>query len=667
VTRKDPLRHFRVEAREIVDSLEAGLLRGAQGEAEMRELFRLAHTLKGAARLVQQGTLADLSHALEDVLDHHRESGEPLSDQEQRELLMLVDGLRRGLPANQQEGSEAAPGATVHERDFDVLRIPVEDMDALATSVLEAQVRSASLKDGLKALAELTRFAKSLREQALSSTAQPGSMGARTRASLDELVVRVEQCRGPLVDAFEQLERELNEVGESTAKLRLVDVSVLFPELERAVHDASRTLGREIAFSAQGFKVGIDAHVLGELRGALLHLVNNAVAHGIEDAEERRACGKSARGAVTVRVERRGARVAVRVEDDGRGIDTAAVRRAAEARPFLRGLDPSLSPEALIFEPGLSTAAQVSDLAGRGVGLDAVREAVSRCKGTVAAFPLEHAGTCFEIVVPSSLTAVRALAVTALDQICLVPLEAIESTVHLADARIVGRGADTVIAHGDVNVPFRALAAALDPTVSNPMTRVGVLVHTRQGRLMLGVESLGETREVIVQPLPRAAGACPFAAGAAFDALGDPQLVLDLDGLHGLHVLPRQVASGAAQQPLLIIDDSLTTRMLEQSILETAGYNVELASSAEEGLSKLRENTYALVIVDVEMPGMNGYEFTQKLRASPVFGRLPVIMVSSLASVESRRRGEEAGISAYIVKGEFDQGRFLRTVAELLS
>jgi two-component system chemotaxis sensor kinase CheA len=666
VSRKDPLRHFRVEAREIVDSLEASLLRGAQGEAEIRELFRLAHTLKGAARLVQQGTLADLSHTLEDVLAHHRESGEPLSDQEQRELLMLVDGLRRALPANQQEGTEAAPSATGAERDFNVLRIPVEDMDALATAVLEAQVTAASLKGGLKALGELARLAKGVREQALSSTAQQG-IGARMRASLDELVLRVEQSRAPLVDAFEQLERELGEVGERAAKLRLVDVSVLFPELERAVHDASHTLGREIAFSAQGFKVGIDAHVLGELRGALLHLVNNAVVHGIEDAQERRACGKSARGAVTVRVERRGARVAVRVEDDGRGIDTAAVRRAAEARPFLRALDHSLAPEALIFEPGLSTAAQVSDLAGRGVGLDAVRQAVSRCKGTVAVFPLEYAGTCFEIVVPSSLTAVRALAVMALDQICLVPLEAIESTVHLADARIVGRGADTVIAHGDANVPFRALATALDPAVSSPITRVGVLVHTQQGRLMLGVEALGETREVIVQPLPRAAGACPFAAGAAFDALGDPQLVLDLEGLHGLHVQARQAASSAVQKPLLIIDDSLTTRMLEQSILETAGYSVDLASSAEEGLSKLRENSYALVIVDVEMPGMNGYEFTQKLRASPAFGRLPVIMVSSLASAESRRRGEEAGISAYIIKGEFDQGRFLRTVAELLS
>jgi two-component system chemotaxis sensor kinase CheA len=326
-----------------------------------------------------------------------------------------------------------------------------------------------------------------------------------------------------------------------------------------------------------------------------------------------------------------------------------------------------LPPEALIFEPGLSTASQVSDLAGRGVGLDAAREAVQRCKGTVAAFALEGGGTCFEIVVPSSLTAVRALTVMVLDQICLVPLEAIESTVHLAGARIVGRGADTMIVHGESNVPFRALASALDPSVVNPPTRVGVLVQTQHGKLMLGVEALGETREVIVHPLPSAAGACPFAAGAAFDALGDPELVLDLNGLHMLHAAPSEAAAApTAHKPLLIIDDSLTTRMLEQSILETAGYAVDLASSGEEGLSKLREGSYGLVIVDVEMPGMNGYEFTQKLRASPAFGRLPVIMVSSLSSAESLRRGAEAGISAYIVKGEFDQGRFLRTVAELL-
>jgi two-component system, chemotaxis family, sensor kinase CheA len=236
----------------------------------------------------------------------------------------------------------------------------------------------------------------------------------------------------------------------------------------------------------------------------------------------------------------------------------------------------------------------------------------------------------------------------------LVPLDAVVATTRLAPSSLAVAGDGRALLHEGTALPFRQLSRWLDPHAEVSPGRIAVVLTTAHGQVAVAADSLHGTRDV---------------TGIAFDSQGDPELVLDPEGLLALSAEASKGDDDAAaiERRILVIDDSLTTRMLEQSILEAAGYQVDVASCAEEGLEKALQNRYGLIVCDVEMPGMNGYEFTKETRSRPELQAIPVIMVTSLASEESRRRGRDAGVSAYIVKGEFDQGGFLRTVGELLS
>src|SRR5580692_8972316 len=195
-----------------------------------------------------------------------------------------------------------------------------------------------------------------------------------------------------------------------------------------------------------------------------------------------------------------------------------------------------------------------------------------------------------------------------------------------------------------------------------------VVIEGANALAAVGVERLCGTQNLVLRPLPELTPCDPIVAGASFDAEGYPQLVLDPHGVveHVHRAGPALSAASAPRAPILVIDDSLTTRMLEQSILESAGYEVDVATSGEEALERVRKRRYALFLVDVEMPGMDGFSFIERTRSEPILRDIPAVLVTSRNAPEDRRRGEQAGASAYIVKGEFDQNYLLRMTKELV-
>jgi two-component system chemotaxis sensor kinase CheA len=408
----------------------------------------------------------------------------------------------------------------------------------------------------------------------------------------------------------------------------------------------------------------------------LLHVVRNAVAHGIESDAERTAVGKPPVGRIDLEVERRGHRVAFLCRDDGCGVDVEAVRREAARR----GLVPPSELAAmgdqgilrLMLKGGLSTKGTVTEVSGRGIGLDVVRDVATRLRGEVSIQSDPGRGTTMEICVPVSLSALPAIVVDAGGIAASVPLEAVRRTLRLAEGDIArSPQSDSIVYEGKV-IPFVPLAKALRRQASSHRSQrrcSAVVVRSGETLAAVGVDRLVGTANVVVRSLPSSAHADAIVAGASLDAEGNPQLVLDAEGLVAAALAGCGAvaeAQGASKRPVLVIDDSLTTRMLEQSILESAGYTVELATSAEEALGKTRNRHYGLFVVDVEMPGMNGFEFVAQTRADPVLRETPAILVTSRESEEDRRRGQEAGARAYIVKGEFDQGFLLQTIRELM-
>ena len=700
----DPYRYFRIEARQLVEGLGGGLLElervGATPELVER-LLRLAHTLKGAARVVKQPQIGEQAHAIEDLLEPHRVANADGRSADVPRLLQLVDAIAAGVaaldapivpvrevvPVAQAPDGKPQPQVApitpspvpvrVNEA-LDNVRVDVGELDALVEGLTEVSVRLTAMRAPVDEL----RRARTLSAQLATHLARSDQDGERdvpsTRRLAHELQTLLGTVERALGDGLQQTGRELGDVGEQAHRLRLMPVSAMFATLERAARDIGHALHKEVAFATSGGDQRIDANVLAPVREALLHVVRNAVAHGLESAGERRAAGKPPIGQVRLEVERRQNRIAFICRDDGRGIDTAAVRRSALARGLIGEADAAtMAPADLVrfvLHSGVTTATELTDIAGRGVGLDVLRAAAAQLKGEITIDTNAGRGTSIEVCVPISLASLPALVVEAGGVIVAVPLDDVQEALRVTQSDVAGAPThDSLVVQGRP-LPFVRLAALVPgaaPVATNARAACpAIVVRNGDARAVFAIERLVGTAELVVRPLPRLAGASPLVAGAAFDADGHPQLVLDAAALvQAAHAgRGRAIAAPApvARAPVLIIDDSLTTRMLEQSILESAGYDVELATSAEEGLELAYARPFSLFVVDVEMPGMSGLQFVERTRRDPQLQEVPAILVTSRGSAEDRRRGVEAGARDYIVKGEFDQGRLLDTIRRLV-
>jgi two-component system chemotaxis sensor kinase CheA len=702
---KDQYKYFRIEARELLEGLSRATLqleRGEQCAESLAELLRLAHTLKGAARVVKQSEIADCTHALEEVFAPYRESERAIPAERIDRALQLLDKVAvqlslldlaradaaKGDGAKGEVAKSGAAGETKRmageDAAYETVRVEVEEMDRLLDGVTEAAVQIRGLRAELETLEEARRTANRLSEHMQPGADGPakngyerGRNGAELRGEAGELETRLARLRRNLGSGIDQVEAEFTQVWDAANRLRLASAATVFPALERAVRDASQSLGKQARFAPSGGASRLDAHVLAALRDALLHLVRNAVAHGIEMPAERVARKKEVCGVVSLRIEQRGTRMLFVCEDDGRGVDLEALRRVAVERGILaagktEGFGMKEAAK-LMMQGGVSTAGTADEISGRGIGLDVVREVVARLKGTVELQSEPGLGTKVAIGVPVSLSSLAALEVTASGVTAAIPLDATAKTMRVADGEIArAAGRESLVCNGQA-IPFLSLSRILGKPESERAKRgfrpVVVVVSPQGGRAALGVDRLVGISTVVVRPLANRVVAEKSVAGTSLGTEGDVRLVLDADGL-----VAEANAGGAAAvaesatklDPVLVIDDSLTTRMLEQSILESAGYEVELATSAEEGLEKARAKKYGLFLVDVEMPGMSGFEFVARTRADARLSQVPAILVTSRNAAEDRKRGEEAGAKAYIVKGEFDQGYLLRMTRELM-
>ncbi len=677
---KDPYRYFRVEARDLLTQMSDALLAAENADPDAQaalpsRLLRLAHTLKGAASVVRLPDIAALAHAIEDLLTPLRDAGQALSRIDGDATLVLIDEAQAAVaalanpapaavvPAVASDTAPAAaltPGATDSSAaslvppDVDALPLPIMEIPQLATR--EVDTLSDSLAETLTHVVTLQRLATELTHLREALPLAPEDLSTR--------LLRIEEH---LERGGRQLERELLQARDHAEQLRLAPASVLFGPLQRAARDAARTLGKQVQFHGSGGDVKLEAGVLNAALAALVQIIRNAVAHGIETPDERLAAGKPAAGRIDLHVVREGRQIYLRCQDDGAGLDLAALRRTALAKgvPNAAQLDDQGLIDRLL-RGGLSTARHVNTLAGRGVGMDLVRDTAERLGGQLSLRSRPGQGTTLELRVPLRLGAVRALGVLTGGVCAWVPLEAVEQVVQQPQIH----GQQLVL--GQDLLPYVRLSELLMPTQPAPAKppATAVLLRCGERRAALGVDAVDGVSTVIWRPPPDLLPPSPIVTGLTLDAAQQPLAVLSPDGL--IHAArrarPLPVVAARPQATILVIDDSLTTRMLEQSILEAAGYRVHMASSAEDGLEAVRRQAYALVLVDVEMPpGMDGFSFVEQLRADEALRELPAVLVSSRNAPEDLARGVAVGADGYIIKGEFSQNSFLDKVAELVA
>jgi len=669
------------EAEEHLASLQSGLLvleRNPTRTSLLHELLRNAHTLKGSARMVGLSDISAITHTMEEQLKG-MEQGERTIDAEAIDLLLkgsdavalITSALSRGeapnldverFVAEYERGELGRPMPTESreapaEQLSETVRANVKTLDALVNLIGEMIINKKRLE------------AKLLQLREIAAACEPAAAAPllEFRRGLEEDVLYLDYL--------------IQELHEKAMGLRMLPLRSISDGFERLVRDLSQQLGKDVRFETIGQSIEMDRVLLEGLKPMLIHLLTNAVCHGIESPEERIAAGKMRQGVVRLTARHEGSSVLVEVRDDGKGIDPAGIRAAALARGVIdaREAEGLTDEEALYLtlRPGFTTAEIVTDVSGRGVGMDVVKKNVERLKGNLALTSEVGNFSQITLQLPLTLSVIEALIVRCGGETFAVPINYVQEILKVRAPEILTLGASEVIKVRGVTTPLYSLSGILDlpqQGESETGTLAAIVLKLCDQRIACTVDAHLGSSEVVVKGLGGQFKNVRFVFGATILGDGNPALILNVPDLFGAGssgarptLLRDGEESGKRRFRVLVVDDSITTRTMEQSILVTHGYSVVTAVSGEDALEKTADDAgFDLIISDVEMPGINGFELTRVLRSSEQYRETPIIIVSSLSRDEDKRQALQAGAQAYIVKGAFDQGMLLETVQMLI-
>jgi two-component system chemotaxis sensor kinase CheA len=745
---------FRVEAEEHLDLITTGLLDLEKASAVDKQMtiveniFREAHSLKGAARSVKMTEVEAFCQSMESLFAEWKGGELDPSPELYDTLHKAVDSLRQLLASTddahaatlkdqiRQLGEQLAdplPGLSAKQKNpassgqaypvvsqsqpflptpeakpMETVRIPTEKLDAvllqseeLLSVKLATSQHAAELKEINAALVRWKRkWAKvRLEVQTVTRTvAKNGQDAARRHGQFTKITEFLDwnlQSFTELDDHLTAMKRSAEQdrralgamVDDLLADMKnvlMLPFSSILEALPRLVRGLSRDQGKEVDLAIEGGEVEIDRRILEEMKDPLIHLIRNCIDHGIERPEEREQKNKPRRGAIKIAISRLdGSKVQLLISDDGRGIDRAKIQTSA----LKLGLSSQQEAEnlndpetlALVFRSGVSSSPMITNLSGRGLGLAIVREKAEKLRGTVTVQSEVGGGTNFRVVLPLTIATFRGVPVRVGHDLFVLPSVTIERVARVKREKIkTVENKETIeldgktfsLAHlGDVlELPRKERSE----DANNGATVV--LISQNGIRIAFLVDEVINEEEVLVKTLGQQLSRVRNIAGATVLANRKLVPILNVSDLMQSAVRVSGTVRAAAtasekekprNKSVLVVEDSITTRTLLKGILEAAGYNVNTAVDGVDGLTWLRRSEFDVVVSDVEMPRMNGFDLTAKIRADEKLSELPVILVTALQSREDQERGMDVGANAYIVKSSFDQSDLLEVVGRL--
>lgn len=763
---------FKTEQAEHVQKINQGLLALEKNPANqqelLKEIFREAHSLKGAARAVGLTTIESLGHGLEEVLLGAKEgrlsfsaelfdllyqaldaveavlerveAGDSTPAAEVLALLARLEAAGRpqrpetGQPEPEPRQPEqpepereatAQPQVEAGEQEpatrqineervepvvavrtttasDETIRVSVSKLDALMgqfSELLGAKIRAeqrlAEVRQMQAVAAEWHKASLGLRSQTnrLLRSNQNNGQRKDMAALLSFTVSNQEQLRAFSVQAnglYRQLANDtlrlsliIDELQDEIKRVRMLPLSTITTTFGRMVRDLAREQGKVIDLEIEGGETELDKRVLEQIKDPLMHLLRNAVDHGLEKREERIAAGKAEEGRIVLSASQQGNNVVIRVVDDGGGLNLEAIRTAAVRKGMMPLAEAQKLSDgevaALIFSSGLSTSRIITDISGRGVGLDVVRQNVEELHGTLEVGFEAGQGTWFTLTLPLTLASSRGLLVRAGGQTFALPLSTVERMLQVEPGKIRQVEGKEAISYQGRPVAVARLAELLEippGEAGSAQQSTVVIVAVAEKRLGLLVDELAGEQEIVMKSLGKQLAKVGGIAGAT--VLGNGQVILVLHAGDLVKLAGRQAGRQAVTEMngtrglkqskrVMVVDDSITTRTLEKNILEAAGYQVMLATDGEEALGLLGvEGLAHLIVSDINMPRLDGFELAQRVKQDVRYSEIPVILVTSLDSPADKARGIEVGADAYIVKSQFDQGNLLDTIEQLI-
>ena len=728
---------FRVEVENQAPLLTAGLLaleRDPEAADQLEACMRAAHSLKGAARIVDIAAAVGVAHAMEDCFvaaqesrlrlrqDHidlllggvdllarfaHSPEMEPLDSPQVTAFARALESAMQdngksdpapdAMEAASEEALSRAPAAMLGSTAPDrVVRVSADNLNRLLGLAGESLVAARWLRPFADSLLRLKRLQHeavqrldALHDHAAMPTASPEESA---RIALDEIKRRVVECEQLLaegladVETFERRSADLSRrLYDEAVACRMRPFADGVHATPRMLRDLGRSLGKQVRLEIVGAATPVDRDVLERLDAPLGHLLRNAIDHGIELPEQRLAVGKPAEGVVRLEARHSAGALEISVSDDGRGISLDAMRRAVVERNHTKAeLAAELSEAELLeflFLPGFTLSDRVTDMSGRGVGLDAVQDMVKQVRGSVRVSTEAGQGTRFQLQLPLTLSVMRTLLADVGGEPYAFPLARIvraskvaPGQVELLEGRqhieVDGRRIGLVTAH--------QILQAQEPQAAGGDLSVVVIGDHGETYGVVVDRFLGE-RELVVHALdPRLGKIKDISAGALMED-GSPVLIIDVEDM--IRSVQKLIASGHLSQAqpgghaavdgrkrkrVLVVDDSLTVRELERKLLAQHGYEVEVAVDGMDGWNAVRTGHFDLLVTDVDMPRMDGIELVALVKKNPNLKSLPVMIMSYKDRAEDHRRGLEAGADHYLTKGSFHDETLLQAVVDLI-
>jgi two-component system chemotaxis sensor kinase CheA len=728
---------FRMESEEHLQCLDDGLLSLEQRPADkalLDDIFRAAHSIKGSARMLGLNEIQTLAHNLEDSLGAIRNGAVTVDKNMAADLYQKLAVVRHlvedavgesigtdALPASSPESSSESkpvvikpavveqvaeaisetpkpesvpvlpaepvniPEAKKTSFQIGTIRIDPQRLDVLLTHAGELAVTNAHIARRLLALDTLVdsceEWTRSLKAMGLSI--QDENFTLKGLSQLQTLLI---QLRSGLYEDSRRLDFVSEQLENGIRTIRLLPFSTIFNQFPRLVHELAESLHKDVELAIEGAEVVVDKRILEELKDPIMHLLRNAICHGLEDSAQRINSGKPSRGKIVLRASQSADHIILDVQDDGRGLDLAEIKRTALKQGLYNSEQlASMNDDqiqSLILASGFTTTKSVTELSGRGVGLDVVCANIEKLKGSLQVYSTPGKGVTFRLLLPLTLATMRVQIVSVRGRSYALPLETVQFSRRIkASELFTMEGRQTFSLEGQpVAVVYLGdLLALQNPKTTQAEVLYSTFLRVEHELFGLIVDELLDETEVVLKAQSKLLKRVRNVSATTILVSGEVCPVLNPSDLlksmrkqygHGGRVAIQPAAAPMADDKrkkiLLLAEDSITTRTQEKRILESAGYAVVTAVDGLDAYTKFQSGQFDGVVSDVEMPNMSGLALAEAIRKDKQHADIPIILVTSLSSEADQRRGLEAGANAYLVKSGFDQKVLLDCLARLV-
>jgi len=711
INREKFIKQYIAEGLELLPNIETCIFKlkdGVSTEDDIAALLRALHTLKGTSRMLEFKRIEELSHSLESVFIAMRNKQITLSDNAIKLVFSSLDLLKTGFSVLQaskddnieideyvnnlslltdnkefslpvtEKSAEADKQDVKEEKQSktETIRLSLDKIDEIIKNIMSLHTLEVSANILSQNSAEIDnlirKFSKSFKEQKNIDPAQAAYL-----KKLERLCGRLNSS---LKDYVIDAGNSIKTAYDGVISLRTLPISTIFDSYPRYVYELAQELGKNVQLTLEGKENEIDKNIIEALSEVLLHMVRNSIDHGIETPQERLAAGKEETGKLSIICSRESGNMKIIISDDGKGIDTEKIRQKIVKEGLIdEEASKNISKEELtdfIFQSGFSTSEKASNISGRGVGMDVVRDSIEALKGSIIVDSVQGEGSKFTIIVPLSIAALMGVPIECNGIKFIIPANFIEAIMLIKRDEIISSEDKLEIKYNDRIIKLYYLNQILkikDDSIHDTDSIFIVIIRSYEDSAALAVNNIYAMKSVILKTLPSFMKNMNVFSGIVQNEEYEMVSVLHIPTVIKMAKRVRvpeykKIVDEAKEnrKSVLVVDDSLPTREIEKDILLSEGYIVDAAANGEEALKAARAKHYDLICTDLNMPVMDGFSLIQNLKSEEALSNIPIIVISSKDDKEEQERAFKLGASSYIIKNSFNNHNMLKAVNSLI-